>query len=1177
MATLHRACGEHLTIRDDDRCPSGYRPPTTQPVRPRAHLVTRPNRWISTLHQPLVGAALPFLSELFALCRRGDCHPWRGAWRLHGGLSGGTLSSGLCRRARSGAARFYLAALAPALNLAKTEETMLRCSSALVLILTAAWAQAAPIDVSLLAGLKARAIGPAAMSGRVAAIEADPADPRVVYVGAASGGLWKSENAGLTWKSLFDRQDVHAIGAIALDPRNPQTVWVGTGEGNVRNSASIGDGVYRSTDGGATWTHLGLAKSERIHRIVVHPQDSNTAWVAALGPLWADGGERGVYKTTDAGKTWRVVLAGDLRTGASELIIDPANPNRLYASMWSFRRTPYGFTSGGAGSGLHRSVDAGESWQRLGVVEGLPEGELGRITLALAPSQPSTVYALVEAKNNVLLRSDNGGDNFSVVNDSTNVHPRPFYFADLRVDPQQPNRLYKLAVVGEVSNDGGKSFETLIGWDDLHPDHHALWVQPGKGEVLINGNDGGVGFSYDRGATWRYVSNLPLSQFYHVRYDMETPYNVYGGLQDNGSWRGPSQVWQAGGIANHHWQEVNFGDGFDTMPDPADANRGYAMSQEGYVVRYDLKSGARRMIRPAADDAAVPLRFNWNAAIAQDPFAAGTIYFGSQFVHQSDDRGETWSTISPDLTSNDVTRQDQSKIGGLTPDITGAENNTTLIAIAPSPIAKGVLWTGSDDGRVHVTRDAGANWQSVEGRLKGAPKFGFVPHINASQHDAGRAFLVIDNHRNGDMQAYAWRLDDYGARSTALQLKGVDGYALALVEDPVEPRLLYLGTELGFYLSFDAGASWMRYTHGLPRALSVMDIAVHPREHDLILASHGRGIFIIDDLDTLRRLTREGAPTAALSALDSTPGILHEVPQPAGARFGGAQAFAGDNAPYGATLSFWVNDAALPHPDIDQERLRRAVAQPIAAAQDGKDAKPTPVSIEIRDSAGLLLRYAEVEAKQGLNRWTWDLAHTAPRSPTPPGLFDPAGPSVLPGSYTATLRRGDARSSVPVEVRFDPRAPANASALAARQTAQLRAAKSQNRIVDKLDQIANRKTDLGLRKTRIEQQIEARKRADPSSSIADDDADKVAIKALDTLIKKLDEAASGLWQDPKTTKGYTAPSAAWDKLSEAQWMLGSSLDAPTPAAMRYLERAEQVVESKVSEADAALAQVDPKS
>ncbi len=1029
----------------------------------------------------------------------------------------------------------------------------------------------AAVDMDMLAGIKARSIGPAAMSGRVAAIAADPADPNVVYIGGATGGVFKSVNSGITWNPVFDKEAIHAIGAIELDPQNANTVWVGTGEGNVRNSASIGGGIYRSTDAGQTWQLMGLETSERIHRIVVHPQDSQTIWVAALGKLWSGGGERGVYKSSDGGKTWRAVLTGNQRTGASELIIDPHNPNRLYASLWEFARTPYSFKSGGPGSALYRSVDGGENWQKLGPGEGLPAGELGRIALALAPSEPNRIYALVEAQANVLMRSDNGGDSFIKVNESVNVHPRPFYFSDLIVDPERPERVYKLAVVGEVSNDGGKTFETFIGWDDLHPDHHALWVHPQRGDLLINGNDGGVGFSYDRGATWRYVTNLPLSQFYHVRVDNEQPYNIYGGLQDNGSWQGPSQVWEAGGIQNHHWREVNFGDGFDTMPDPDDASRGYAMSQEGYVVRYDTKAGSRRMIRPAADDESVPLRFHWNAAIAQDPFASGTIYFGSQFVHRSDDRGETWQTISPDLTRNDAQRQNQSKNGGLTPDITGAENHNTLIALAASELSKGVLWAGSDDGRLHITTNGGGEWREVA--LRGAPNDGYIAHIFPSSSVAGRAFVVLDNHRNGDMAAYAWRVDEFGARATKLALAGVTGYALALMEDPAEPKLLYLGTELGFFLSFDAGGTWQRFTHGLPSSVSVMDLAFQRREDDLVLGTHGRGFFVIDDVGGLRAMVR-GLPTTTLALIDTTPGTLISMQQPAGPRFGGNSAYMGENESPGAVLTVVLNDATLPHPNADAERQRKATAP---APDPSKPA--AKLGIEIRDGGGALMRFVEIDPKQGVNRWVWNLAMTPPRSPAPPGLFDPAGPSVLPGNYRVRLRYGDARAEGTLEVRSDPRSSVSLDALAARQKALVDIGKVQTSVVDLLDALNAAKAQWGLKNTQVEAEQAALLRGDPTLVLGDDHAVKVRLKTIAEATKAIDEAALTLWQNPQVVKGYTAPNAAMDRLGEAQWMLGAAMDAPTPAARRYAERAIAYAKEKLSAAqgvlDAQVAKVGP--
>ncbi|HEX2643274.1 MAG TPA: hypothetical protein VHU81_09795, partial [Thermoanaerobaculia bacterium] len=620
----------------------------------------------------------------------------------------------------------------------------LTCGFALTL---AAGPLAAAVDPTLLSGLKARSIGPAAMSGRIAAIESTPENPDLIYVGAATGGIWKSTNGGVTWQPVFDDQPVASIGDIALDPHNSDVVWVGTGETNVRNSVSFGNGVYRSTDGGRTWKHLGLEKTERISRVIPDPGNPRVAYVAALGEAWGENPDRGVYKTEDGGKTWRRVLYVDERTGAADLVMDPGNPNKLFAAMWDYRRFPYYFRSGGPGSGLYVTTDGGESWRKATEEDGLPKGDLGRIGLAIAPSDPRIVYALVEAEKSALLRSEDGGRTWRAVNSDSDVSPRPFYYSDIRVDPENPNRLYRLGSLVHVSNDGGRTFQTLVSFTKAHPDHHALWVNPRDGRFLLNGNDGGMAMSRDRGETWQFVSNLPLAQFYHVRVDNAVPYNVYGGLQDNGSWKGPSSVWEGSGIRDHHWQEVMFGDGFDTVPDPRDPEQGYAMSQEGYLIRYDLRTGQRKDIRPASPDPKVDLRFNWNAGIAPDPFDPGTLYFGSQFLHKTTDRGETWSTLSSDLTTNKPEWQKKDVSGGLTPDASGAESYTTIIAIDPSPKERGVIWAGTDDGRLHVTRDGGKSWNSVEGNLRGVPANTWIPHVHASPHAGGTAFVVLDDHR----------------------------------------------------------------------------------------------------------------------------------------------------------------------------------------------------------------------------------------------------------------------------------------------------------------------------------------------------------------------------------------------------------------------------------------------
>ncbi|HWN41448.1 MAG TPA: hypothetical protein VNW71_04470, partial [Thermoanaerobaculia bacterium] len=621
----------------------------------------------------------------------------------------------------------------------------------------------AQIDPGLLAGISARSIGPAVMSGRVADVAVVESNPDVVYVGSASGGVWKSTNGGLSWNPVFDDQPVASIGAVTVFQPNPDVVWVGSGEGNPRNSVSVGNGIYRSLDGGRTWKHLGLKETERIHRVVLHPTDPDVAYAAALGRLWGENPERGVFKTTDGGRTWKKVLYVDERTGTAELVMDPANPNKLFAAMWDHRREPWKFRSGGPGSGLYVTHDGGESWKRLTEDDGLPKGELGRMGIAISRSNPSVVYALIEAQKSALIRSDDGGRTWKAVNEDHRTANRPFYYADIRVDPLWPNRVYNIATRLSVSNDGGKTFNVLPGSRTIHGDYHALWINPKDPEHLIAGQDGGLGISHDHGETFQFVANLPLAQYYHVNVDMDVPYNVYGGLQDNGSWRGPSSVWEErGGIRNHQWQRIGGGDGFDVVPDPEDSSRGYSMSQGGFLLRWNLRTGEMRGIKPPEiDPENNRLRFNWNTGIAQDPFESGTIYYGSQYVHKSTDRGESWTVISPDLTTNKAEWQTRDT-GGLTPDVSGAENFTTIIAISASPVQKGVIWVGTDDGRVHVTRDGGKNWESVEKSLRGVPANTWIPHIRASKFDAGSAFVVLDNHRRDDLKPYVFRTDDWG-------------------------------------------------------------------------------------------------------------------------------------------------------------------------------------------------------------------------------------------------------------------------------------------------------------------------------------------------------------------------------------------------------------------------------
>ncbi len=1021
---------------------------------------------------------------------------------------------------------------------------------------------ATDIDPGLLAGIKARLIGPAGMSGRVAAIDVASNDPNTIYIGAATGGVWKSTNGGAHWTPIFDDQDVHAIGAIAVSPVNPDLIWVGTGEGNVRNSASIGRGIYRSLDGGRSWQHRGLAATERIHRVIAHPRNPDIVYVAAMGRAWGENSERGVYRSRDAGKSWQRVLYVDERSGAADLVIDPSNPDKLFASIWEYRRWPWFFKSGGPGSGLYMSTDGGDHWRKATVADGLPKGELGRIGLAIAASDPRVVYALVEAKDSALLRSDDGGYHWTTVNKELNVSSRPFYYADIRVDPSNSDRLYRLGTFADVSVDGGKNFATFIGLQHLHPDNHALWIDPNNPDYMINGNDGGIGISRDHGKSWRFVNNLPLAQFYHVRYDMESPYNVYGGLQDNGSWRGPSNLLEQGPIRNSHWTEVGFGDGFDTSPDPENPRRGYAMSQDGHVLRWDLDTGERFAIRPAAPDPKTPLRFNWNAGFAQDPFEAGTIYFGSQFVHRSADRGDTWTTISPDLTSNDPTKQKSHESGGLTPDVTAAENHTTIVSIAPSVLERGLLWVGTDDGRVQISRDGGAHWRSVGNSAKGVPADTWVPHIMPSAHAAGTAFVVFDNHRRSDSKPYAFRVDDYGDRWTSLVTPDIDGYALVLLQDPVNPDLLFLGTEFGLYVSFDAGKRWHKWKHGLPTA-SVMDLAIHPREHDLIIATHGRALYIIDDIRPLRALASRDEKSA-LTLFEVAPTRQYQIKPNILDGINAQSEFRGQAREDGALISFYLDVDHLPHPDPELERLRTPL-------EPGKDEKPKPdkATLEFRDGDGNLVNRIETEVKRGLNRVAWDLQRLAYRSPQPPSPWGGGTQApVVPGQYKLTLVFGELRAEGMITVLPDPRLKLDDADYRRKAESWARLGKAQEAITDAVRQLQDLRADLDRASALAKAHVDRRKERAPAIEIKDEDPHQAAIKSIEKFKESLLVVEKRIWQPPEATKGYVAETDAQSILGTASWYFSSSLRPASPTHLAYLDSGERATrDALVSLAD----------
>lgn len=864
-------------------------------------------------------------------------------------------------------------------------------------------------DLERFSSMEARSVGPAGMSGRVAAVGCVESNPKIIYVGGATSGVWKSVDKGFTWEPIFDDQPVSGIGSIAVFQNNPSIVWVGTGEGNPRNSAGVGNGIFKSMDGGKTWTHMGLKKTERIHRVVLHPEDPDIAYAAAMGTAWGENPERGVYKTTDGGETWEKVLYVNEKVGCADLVMDPQNPNKLFAAMWQYRRWPWFFKSGGPGSGLYVTYDGGQNWEEITHEDGLPAGELGRIGLAIARSNSDIVYALVEAKQSALCRSEDGGRSWKIVNDSEGVNPRPFYYCDIRVDPENENRLYRLASSLSVSEDGGKSFDRIAR--GVHSDHHELWIHPEKAQFLINGNDGGLAVSHDRGETWRTVKNLPFAQFYHIRVDKDLPYNLYGGMQDNGSWCGPNTVWRRRGIRNYLWKRIGGGDGFDVVKDPAEPAIGYSMSQRGNLMRFNLETGEMKYIQPHGPEDE-ELRFNWSAGIAIDPFDPSTIYYGSQFLHKTPDRGKSWEIISPDLTTDDPEKQKQGQSGGLTLDVTGAENYSSIIAIAPSPLKKGIIWVGTDDGNVQVTTDGGETWTNVVENIPGLPSHTWCPHIEASKHDPESALVVFDDHRRSNWTTYVYKTTDLGKiwedlaqnDPTSGLENEVWGFAHVIEQDPVDEDLLFLGTEFGLYVSFDGGNQWSKWTHGVP-TVPVRDLVIHPREYDLVVGTHGRAAFIIDDIRPLRHAD-EDVMEKPLHIFEVPPAYIHHSRASEGYNSPGDTMFSGEKEPYGSVIKY------VCHPPEKKEKEEKK-------KKKGKK----KVEIKILDQSGKVIREAEGPMKEGVNRFVWNLRTDSFRYPTlreRRRRYRPSGPEVIPGEYTVKIKMGDQEERKTLQVKADP-------------------------------------------------------------------------------------------------------------------------------------------------------------
>jgi photosystem II stability/assembly factor-like uncharacterized protein len=837
----------------------------------------------------------------------------------------------------------------------------------------------------LFGSLKARQIGPALMSGRISDLEGHPTNSKIIYAGTAGGGVWKSSDGGSSFVSIFDKY-AQSIGAVAVDPSNPDKVlWVGTGETWVRNSVSPGDGLYKSTDGGANWEKVGFEKSKFISSVQINPKNSNEVYVGILGPLWGDSKERGVYKTSDGGKTWEQLLAGDYNTGCSELIIDKNNPTILYAAFWEFRRTAWGFNSGGGKSAMYKSIDAGKTWKKIH--KGLPAGKMGRFALALAPSDNKILYAGVESeKDKGLYKSSDAGESWEYMNKDFGLVVRPFYFSRIVVDPKNPDILLKAGLYGSMSRDGGKTFKQING--NYHADVHDYWFDVNNSDMFYLGTDGGIYRTWDAGGNTEMVNDLPLSQFYHVSVDDEEPYNVYGGLQDNGSWFGPSS--SPGGIEAGDWTSVGYGDGFRVLKHPSKPYVYSEMQGAEGVWRYDVKRNQTRNIKIFSGEEDVKLRFNWNAPLTQSPNNEDRIYLGSQFLHVSNDMGNNWTKISPDLTTNDPNKQNQEESGGISKDNSGAENHCTIFTIAESPLDEKVIWVGTDDGNVQVTKDGGKTWSNVRGSINGVPANTWCYHIEASNFNKGAAYAVFDGHTTNDGNTYVYKTVDFGKTWKNIASEGIYGFARNIQEDYVNENLLFLGTEFGLYITIDGGAHWTQFTNNMPSA-AVHYIELQKKTNDLVVATHGRGIIIIDDISPLRELTQE-VLAEDVHIFKSKPFIMNDE-SGFGGNSNGSQ-YIGPNRDRDAKLVYYL-------------KKRHTFGK---------------MTIEVQDKSGKVLQELDAKKQRGINIVTWNFSKKIPKVAKGKtftfGGF--SAPRVSAGTYTFVMKKGKNEYRHDIEVQYDP-------------------------------------------------------------------------------------------------------------------------------------------------------------
>ena len=869
------------------------------------------------------------------------------------------------------------------------------------------------INESLLSGLKLRGLGPALMSGRIGEIAVDPVKRSTWYVAASSGGVWKTENAGTTWKPIFDNYGSYSIGTVAIDPNDRFTIWVGTGENNSQRSVGYGDGLYKSVDGGNSFEKVGLDESEHIARVVVDPRDSDVVYVAAQGPLWSEGGDRGLYKTMDGGETWEPVLQVDEHTGVTDLVMDPRNPDVLYAASYQRRRHVWTLINGGPGSGIYKSTDAGASWRKIN--KGLPSGDKGRIGLAISPINPEILYAIVEAAGDGggVYRSANQGENWKKM--GSYVSGSPQYYQEIYADPHKLDRIYSLDTYMMVSEDGGATF-TRLGEADKHVDNHAIVFNPDDPDHLLIGSDGGLYETWDRGKTYKYYSNLPLTQFYKVAVSNDEPfYYVYGGTQDNATQGGPSRTTNVHGIRNSDWFVTVFGDGFDPAVDPENPDIIYSQWQYGGLVRFDRKTGERIDIKPQPSREGPPLRWNWDSALLISPHDNERIYYGSQILFQSDDRGNTWRAISPDLTRN-MDRNTLEVMGRIWSVDAVAKNNSTsfygtIVAVSESPLEEGLIYAGTDDGLIQVTEDGGATWREID-RFPGVPDMAYVNDIEASQYDPDVVYAVFNNHKKGDFMPYVLKSSDRGRSWTSIAGDLPErGSTYTLAQDHEVEDLLFVGTEFGIFTTVDGGEHWHQLKSGIP-VIAIRDLEIQRRENDLVAASFGRGFYVLDDYTPLRALNESFiAQEAAIFPVKKAWLYMQERPMGvSGKAFQGAGFYLAENPPFGATITYYLNESLKTRKAIRQEAEKELAKEgedtPYPAwdelKEEDREEKPA-IILTIRDVSGNVVRKLDGSTSKGMHRVTWNLRYPGF---TPTQLnSDANGPFAAPGQYTVSLSK----------------------------------------------------------------------------------------------------------------------------------------------------------------------------